>query len=74
MSRNPYKLLRELIPEPALVVGDVIEYADGTATIELPGGGTIQARGIAAVTDRVFVRGDTIEGPAPTLTIELIDV
>jgi hypothetical protein len=37
-------------------------------TVQLPGGGVLQARGDAAVGDRVFVRDGLIEGPAPALT------
>ena len=39
-----------------------------TATITLPGGGVLQARGQATVGQRVFVRDGVIEGEAPALT------
>lgn len=71
---NPYKMLRDLLPDPALEVGEVIAFADGTATIELPGGGTVQGRGSATVGQRVFVRDGVIEGEAPALTTVLIEV
>lgn len=74
MFRNPYKALRDLLPEPTLVVGEVVAYSNGTATVELPGGGKIKAVGEAAVEDIVFVRGGAIEGPAPSLAIEIIEV
>jgi len=38
------------------------------ATITLPGGGKLQARGEATQGQRVFVRDGAIEGPAPELT------
>ena len=72
--RNPYKLLRELIPEAPLQVGDVIAVSGGVATIQMPGGGQTQARGDVSVGNRVFFRNDVIEGPAPALPIEYIDV
>ena len=72
--RNPYKALRALIPDPPLLAGAVINYADGIATVELPGGGTVAARGEAQAGDQVFVRDGVIEGPAPLLTAVLIDV
>ncbi len=71
---NPFKQLKAILPDPPLLVGDVIAYSNGVATVELPDGGTVQARGEAAVSDRVFVRDGAIEGPAPSLTVVLIDV
>ena len=46
----------------------------GVATVQLPGGATLRARGDAAVADVVFVRDGVIEGPAPALTLVTIDV
>lgn len=74
MSRNPFRALLDLLPHPALQVGDVIAIADGVATIELPDGGMVQARGAALVGARVFFRDDVIEGPAPTLPVEIIEI
>lgn len=71
---NPYKLLLGLLPTKPLLVGEVTAFADGIATIELPGGALAQARGAATVGDRVFFRDDVIEGPAPVLPVELISV
>lgn len=72
--RNPYKLLRELIPEPPLLVGTVASISDGTARITMPDGGTALARGEATLGDRVFFRNGVIEGPAPSLTVEIIEI
>lgn len=72
--RNPYQLLRDLLPNPPLQVGNVISVFDGIATVELPGGGRATARGDAAAGQRVFFRDGAIEGPAPDLPIELIEV
>lgn len=71
---NLYKALIGLLPARPLQVGDVIASSGGVATIELPGGGTAQARGDATVGTRVFFRDGAIEGAAPTLSIELIEV
>ena len=43
-------------------------------TVQLPGDGVLQARGDAAVGDRVFVRDGLIEGLAPALTVVAIDI
>ena len=71
---NPYKALLGLLPQRPLQVGTVQSVDAGVAIVELPGGGVIRARGDATVGQRVFVRDRAIEGPAPTLSIELIDV
>lgn len=74
METNLYRALRELLPEAPLLAGDVVAVnADGTATVQFPGGGQQRARGVAAVSDSVFVRAGVIEGPAPALTPLLIE-
>jgi hypothetical protein len=40
----------------------------------MPGGGLIKARGSAAIGQNVFVRDDAVEGIAPALTLELIEI
>jgi hypothetical protein len=74
MLLNPYRLLLGLLPDPALQVGTVIAVANGVATIQMPDGGLAQARGDAAPDDHVFFRDGRIEGKAPTLPIEVIEV
>jgi hypothetical protein len=74
MSLNPYVIFRRLIPAYPLQSGVVVSEDDGIFTIELPGGGRLQARGSAAIGDSVFVRDGLIEGPAPDLPDELIEV
>lgn len=71
---NPYKLLKDILPDPRLEVGEVVAIADGIATIELPGGGTVQGRGDATIGQQVFVRDGVIEGDAPSLPVELIEI
>jgi hypothetical protein len=69
MQTNLYRALRELLPEAPLLAGVVTAvHADGTATVEFPGGGTQRVRGAATVTDSVFVRNGVIESDAPALT------
>ena len=71
---NLFKRLTKLLPNPPLRVGEVISYADGVAEIEEAGGGRVLARGDVSVGDMVFFRNNVIEGPAPDLPVELIEV
>lgn len=71
---NVYKRFLALVPNPPLQVGDVLFFADGVATIQLPGGGIAQARGDTTVGARVFFRNGVIEGDAPTLPIEVVEI
>ena len=68
MLRNPYRVFMDLLPARPLQVGTVAVVDGDVATITMPGGGTLQARGQATVGQRVFVRDGVIEGEAPTLT------
>lgn len=74
MSINPYKLLRDLLPDAPLQVGTVVAFDGGVATIELEGGGLSNARGTATIGQRVFFRDNAIEGSAPNLTVVEIEI
>lgn len=65
---NLYKQFMDLQSPKPLQVGTVAFLVNGVATITLPGGGKLQARGAATQGQRVFVRDGAIEGPAPELT------
>ena len=61
------------VAQPELV-GDVVAiHGDGTVTVELPGGGQVRARGAAAVSDRVFVKGGVLTGAAPDLPFVTVE-
>ena len=64
---NLYEQFRQLIPDPPLQAGTVIDVGSGVVTVALPGGGRIKTRGSAALGQKVFVRDDAIEGIAPTV-------
>lgn len=66
--RNIYREFLDLMPGGVLDVGDVVAVGTGVATVELPGGGILQARGQATVGQRVFVMDGVVQGPAPTLS------
>ena len=71
---NLYEQFRQLIPDPLLLAGTVVGVGSGVVTVALPGGGLIRARGSATIGQKVFVRDDVIEGVAPSLTLEIIDI
>ncbi|WP_326999166.1 hypothetical protein [Comamonas testosteroni] len=65
---NLYKQFIALQSPKPLEVGTVAFVVNGVATVDLPGGGRLQARGPAQAGQRVFVRDGAIEGEAPSLT------
>jgi hypothetical protein len=71
---NLYEQFRRLVPDPPLQAGTVIEAGSGVVTVRLPGGGLLKARGSASAGQQVFVRDDAIEGVAPSLPMEVIEV
>lgn len=74
---NLYRALRELLPEAPLLVATVISVnaAEGTSTVEYPGGGRQRVRGTSAIAaSQVFVRNGIIENAAPALTALTIEV
>ena len=71
---NLYEQFRQLIPDQPLQAGTVVGIGSGVVTVALPGGGLIKARGNATVGQKVFVRDDAIEGIAPSLTLEIIEI
>ena len=74
MSFNLYRRLRTLLPDAPLVVGSVVSVTASGATVQLPDGSQIAARGGALLGQKVFVRDGLIEGPAPSLPTVLIEV
>ena len=71
---NLYEQFRQLLPDPPLQAGTVIDIGTGVVTVELPGGGRVRARGHAAIGQPVFVRDGVVEALAPNLPIEVIEV
>lgn len=68
MLSNAFAAFRRLMPAAPLEAGTVVAQAGDVATIELPGGGRVNARGAATIGDRVFFRDGAIDGSAPTLS------
>ena len=70
---NRLRQLLDQIEPGRLQIGEVLAYADGRATVGLPGGGRVRARGEATVGGKVFVQDGVIQGPAPDLPV-FVDV
>ncbi|MCW2311433.1 hypothetical protein [Rhodoferax antarcticus] len=71
---NVYEQFKQLLSTPQLQVGTVSEHGTGVVTVELPGGGTVKARGSANLGARVFVRDGVLEAVAPNLSLEIIEI
>ena len=74
MTSNLYKRLRRLFPDSRMQVGTVTAIETGKATITLPDGSAISARGTANIDDTVYVRDGVIEGEAPALAVVEIEI
>lgn len=64
---NLYRQFRQLLPDPPLHAGIVVEVGASRVVIALPGGGLVLGRGEATLGQTVFVRDGVIEGEAPSL-------
>lgn len=71
---NLYEQFKSLIPEHPLQVGTVTSIATNMAIVQLPGGDQITARGSAQIGEKVFITNGVIEGPAPNLPIDIIEI
>ncbi|CAN5753311.1 hypothetical protein BH11PSE12_BH11PSE12_08200 [soil metagenome] len=71
---NLYQQFKALLPEVPLLVGTVTSIQTGGCVITLPDGKTILARGSAVIGSNVFVKDGAIQGLAPNLTVQQIDI
>ena len=71
---NLYQQFRALLPHAPLQVGTVVAIAPGVVSVQLPGGGRLNARGQAELGQNVFVRNCVVEAIAPSLPVEVIDI
>ena len=70
---NLFSSLKALLAPGRVQIGTVASSENGVATITLPGGGQLRARGDAAVGGKVFVQDGVIQGAAPDLPV-IVDV
>jgi len=76
-TANLYRALREVIPDAPLQVATVssVSLVAGSSTITWPGGTQQAVRGTSVPAgSRAFVRNGVIEGAAPNLTLETIEI
>lgn len=71
---NLYRQFRQLLPDPPLQAGIVVDVGASRVVIALPGGGLVHARGEATLGQTVFVRDGVIEDEAPSLPMEVIEI
>jgi hypothetical protein len=63
---NPYKKLRELVPDEPLGIGTVTAVKADGVIVSVLGGGTRKILGSASIGDVVYFRDSAIQGPAPS--------
>lgn len=77
MSTNLYTRLLSLLPQAPVMTATVTAlHADGTASVELPGGGQLRVRNPfnAEQGASVFVQDGAVVGDAPSLPLVLIEI
>ena len=72
---NLWRQFQALLPDIPLLIGTVLSvHGDATVTVGLLDGGLLRVKGSAAIGDQVFVRDGLIEGPAPVLEQQRIEI
>ena len=69
---NLYQQFKAVFPDAPLFVGTVQSVSGGVATVQLPDGGILRARGSAAIGAQVWVRDGVLEGDAPALPVAVV--
>lgn len=69
---NLYQQFKAVFPDAPLFVGTVQSVSGGVATVQLPDGGVLRARGDATVGAQVWVRDGVLEGEAPALPVSVL--
>lgn len=71
---NPYRVFKDLLPESPLLIGTVASSSGDVHVVTLIDGGMLTVRGEGTLGQRVFIRDGVIEGTAPSLTAEVIEI
>lgn len=73
MSTNLFKRLKRLLPDPVTQVGTVTAVGNGVVTVQESGRAPIVIRGSASVGERVYFVNGAVQGPAPSLPLEVVE-
>jgi hypothetical protein len=72
---NLWRQFLDLLPTSVTLIGTVVTaHTDHTVSVQLLDGGLLRVAGSAVEGTRVFVRDGRIEGEAPSLPLEVIDI
>lgn len=71
---NLYRLFKDLIPTDQVLVGTVTSSSGDTHQVTCIDGSVVVAYGQASINQKVFVKGTSIQGAAPNLTLEIIEI
>jgi hypothetical protein len=76
VSSNPFIRLKQLFPQPQVLIGTVLAVnTDNTSTVQYPDGSTQRVRGAnVAVGQPAFVRNGIVEGLAPARAATVIEI
>lgn len=73
---NLWKRFQDLLPKEPLLVAQVTAHnADGTSTVQFPGGGTARVKGqTVTVGQHAYIQSGWVRGEAPALTLYEFEV
>lgn len=71
---NLFSMFKGLLPNEPLLVGTVTASSGDTHQCTLMSGGIKIVRGKSQPGQKVFIKGDLIQGQAPNLTEEVIEI
>lgn len=73
---NIWQMFSDLVPGSPTLIGTVLSYTtDGQSIVEMPGGGTVLAKGQGVgIGSKAFVQNGEIKGEAPSLPVYEVTV
>lgn len=71
---NSYRAMRQLLGDGAVLVGQVSNVSSSSLVVTLDSGAKISAKGSATLGQRVYVKNGYIQGLAPSMTSQVVEV
>lgn len=71
---NIFKKLQDLLAPGAVQIGTVSSVAKGLATVDLPGGGQVRAKGQIQVAAKVLGQDGKVLGAGPDLPVTMSEI